>query len=272
MTNVIDSFKLTDQVIIITGGAGLLGSEYARAICEAGGIPMVADIDYVGAQKVAKSVGGGAMAIEVDVTKKESVETMVQGTLKKFGKIDGLVNNAALDPKFDGKNASEHTNSFENFPLEIWNKSIEVDLTGMFLCAQAVAPAMPASGKGSIVNVSSIYGLVGPDQKLYEKKNSKAPKSYKPVTYSVTKSAVLGLTKYLATYWAGKGIRVNTLTPGGVSKGHEDEFVENYSVRTPMGRMAKKNEYNGAVVFLLSDASSYMTGSNLVIDGGWTAW
>lgn len=274
--NVLNSFRLDGEVVIITGGVGLLGKEYSRAVAEAGGIPIVADINADEAMEVAKKVGAetGAKTLGwyVDVTDKDSVKALVRKILKQFGRIDGLVNNAALDPKLEGLHAKKHTHSFEDYPLELWNQSLAVDLTGMFLCAQAVAPAMISAGKGSIVNVSSTYGLVGPDQRLYQKNDSKAPTSFKPVTYSVTKSAVLGLTRYLATYWAGKGLRVNTLTPGGVYNNHDDEFVQHYSFRTPLGRMAKKHEYNAALVFLLSDASSYMTGSNLVIDGGWTAW
>lgn len=273
--SVLDSFRLDGRVIIITGGAGLLGREYALAISQAGGIPVVADINADNAAKVAKMVasktGAKTLALRVDVTDKDSVDAMVKQTLKRFGRIDGLVNNAGIDPKFEGSHANTHTNSFEDFPLDLWNQSLSVDLTGMFLCIQAVAPAMLSAGKGSIVNIASTYGLVGPDQRLYQKTDSKAP-TYKPVIYSVSKSAVLGLTRYLVTYWAGKNIRVNTLTPGGVYNDHDTGFVERYSYRTPLGRMAKKHEYNGAIVFLLSDASSYMTGSNLVVDGGWTAW
>lgn len=276
MTNVLDSFRLDGQVIIITGGAGLLGKQYVRAVAEAGGISIVADINADGAMKVAKAVGAKTgtktQAEYVDVTDKNSVTDLVQRTLKKFGRIDGLVNNAGIDPKFEGSHADKHTFSFENYPLELWNESLSVNLTGMFLCAQAVAGAMIPLGRGSIINVSSTYGLVGPDQRLYQSIDPKIRTKYKPVVYSVAKSGVLGLTRYLATYWAGKNIRVNTLTPGGVYNGHDDEFVKRYSYRTPLGRMAKKNEYNGALIFLLSDATSYMTGANLVIDGGWTAW
>lgn len=274
--NVLNNFKLSSKVIIITGGAGLLGKQYAKAIAEAGGIPIVADINFDSAKKVAKTVGAKTgtkvLGLYVDVTNENSVNTLVGEVLKRFGRIDGLVNNAAIDPKFGGSEAKKHTNSFEDYPVELWNQSLSVNLTGMFLCAQAVAPTMISRGKGSIVNISSTYGLVGPDQRLYQKNSQKRQKSFKPVAYSATKSGVLGLTRYLATYWAGKGIRVNTLTPGGVFNKHDKEFVKKYNYRTPLGRMAQKDEYNGAIVFLLSDASSYMTGSNLVIDGGWTAW
>lgn len=274
--SVLNNFRLDGKVVIITGGAGFLGREYSRAIAEAGGIPVIADINKTAAVKVAKEIsaktGTKTLGLYVDVANKDSVTDLVKQTLKHLRRIDGLVNNAALDPKFENLNANKHINSFENFPLDLWNKSLSVNLTGMFLCAQAVAPAMLSRGKGSIVNISSTYGLVGPDQRIYQKTNPKAPRSYKPITYSVTKSAVVGLTHYLATYWAGKNIRVNTLAPGGVYNNHDNKFVERYSYRTPLGRMAKKHEYNGAILFLLSDASSYMTGSNLVIDGGWTAW
>ena len=235
-----------------------MGREYSRAIAEAGGIPVVADINADSAQ------------FSVDVTDKKSVHALVKKTLKLYGRIDGLVNNAGIDPKFEGREAKKHTHSFEEYPLELWNQSMDVNITGMFLMAQAVAPAMLSQSKGSIVNIASTYGLVGPDQRLYQKKGAKP--MFKPVAYSVTKAGVLGLTRYLATYWAGRGIRVNTLTPGGVYHGHDKEFVKRYSDRTPLGRMAKQDEYNAAIIFLLSDASSYMTGSNLVIDGGWTAW
>lgn len=271
-----DQFKVNERVVIITGGAGLLGREYAHALAQAGAHVVVADIDGEGAAQVAASVGGETgvrtLGIQVDVSDKTSVTNLVQQTLAEFGRIDGLVNNAALNPKFEGEHATEHTTAFEEYPLELWNQSLAVNLTGMFLCAQAVAPPMLAQRRGSIVNVSSTYGLVGPDQRLYEKDDPQAPKMYKPVDYAVTKSAVLGLTRYLAAYWRDKGIRVNTLTPGGVYDQHDEEFVRRYSARTPLGRMANKSEYRGALLFLLSDASSYMTGSNLVVDGGWTAW
>ena len=276
MTDLPTQFDMTGWVVITTGGAGLLGREYAHALAQAGAQVVVADVNSPQAKATAEDVsrcsGMPVLAVSVDVADKESVQAMVDQVLTRFGHIDGLVNNAALDPKFDVHHAQEHTNAFEDYPLELWNRGLAVNLTGMFLCAQAVAPTMLRQGKGVIVNVSSTYGLVGPDQRLYEHDDPSAPRTYKPVIYSVTKSAVLGLTRYLATYWAGKGIRVNTLTLGGVFNDHPDEFVRRYSWRTPLGRMAEKSEYCGALLFLLSDASSYMTGANLVVDGGWTAW
>lgn len=273
--NSLEQFDLSRRVIIVTGGAGMLGREYARALAGAGARVVAADIDERAAQETAAaatSSGGEAVGVRVDVSDRESVQRMVGMTLERFGRVDGLVNNAALDPKFDAGQAGKHTSAFEDYPLELWNQSLAVNLTGMFLCAQAVAPAMLRQERGVVVNVSSIYGMVGPDQRLYERDDAGAPPSFKPVDYTVTKSAVLGFTKYLAAYWAGRGIRVNTLTLGGVYNDHDAEFVRRYSERAPLRRMAARGEYCASLLFLLSDASSYMTGGNLVVDGGWTAW
>ena len=276
MVKLVELFDLSDRVAILTGGAGLLGQEYAIALAQAGAHVVIADINSSEAGTLAAKVtvdsGVEALSAATDVSSKASVEAMVARTLAAFGRVDILINNAALDPKFDVQHAAEQVNAFEDYPLHLWNQGLAVNLTGMFLCAQAVARPMLAQGKGVIVNVSSTYGLVGPDQRLYEDDDPIAPKRYKPVVYSVTKSAVLGLTRYLATYWAGKNIRVNALTPGGVFRDHDEGFVRRYSYRTPLGRMARQDEYCGALLFLVSDASSYMTGANLVIDGGWTAW
>jgi 2-deoxy-D-gluconate 3-dehydrogenase len=184
--------------------------------------------------------------------------------------VDVLVNSAAIDPKFDASHSGLDDSAFETYPVELWRKALDVNLTGAFLCSQAVSAAMLKQGSGSIINLCSMYGLVGPDQRLYEKEGS--PMRYKPVFYPVTKAGILGLTRYLATYFAGKGIRANALTPGGIYNDNDEVFVKNYSARAVMGRMARKDEMNGALLFLASDASSYMTGSNLVVDGGWTAW
>jgi 2-deoxy-D-gluconate 3-dehydrogenase len=207
----------------------------------------------------------------VDVTVPESALKMVEQAVSKFGRLDILVNSAALDPKFDPENISDQSsNAFETYPLESWQKAIDVNLTGMFLACQAAARQMVKQSYGVMINICSTYGLVGPDQRLYERPDGLP--QFKPVYYSVSKAGVLGLTRYLATYYAGKPIRVNALTPGGVYNRHDDVFLKAYSARTVMGRMAEQDEMSGAVVFLASKASSYMTGANLVVDGGWTAW
>lgn len=267
-------FDVSGRVVVITGGAGLLGSAYARALGHAGARPVIADVDEAAARQraaeVAEATGSETLGIHVDVAKPDSVARMATEVLDEYGTVDGLVNNAALDPKFDEQSAEKHTNSFEEFPFEEWQRAMDVNVTGMFLVAQNLAPVMVESGHGSIVNIASTYGLVGPDQRLYQREGR--PTAYKPVTYSVSKAAVLGLTRYLATYYSGTGLRVNTLTPGGVYTDHDDEFVKRYSARTVLGRMAEREEISGPLLFLLSDASSYMTGANLVVDGGWTAW
>jgi NAD(P)-dependent dehydrogenase (short-subunit alcohol dehydrogenase family) len=270
-----DPFDVSNRTIIVTGGAGLLGRQYARALTGARASVVVADVNEGCVAELAASLAdqpGQAIGVGVDVTDEASVARLIRTTLETFGGIDGLVNNAALNPAVARDRTAAFDYSFERYPLELWNRTLAVNLTGMFLCTRAVAPAMLAQRHGVIVNVSSTYGLVGPDQRLYESGEPGVPPAYKPADYSVTKSGVLGFTRYLAAYWAGTGIRVNTLTPGGVLSDQPEEFVERYSARTPIGRMADRDEYSAALLFLLSDASSYMTGSNLVIDGGWTAW
>ena len=278
-------FNLSGRVAIVTGGAGLLGSEFCRTLAEAGAQVVIADISKEAADRLAASLnecwpasassgaGQRAAGVQTEVTSTDSVRTMVANALSIFGRVDILVNSAALDPKFDplhSANLAGEDSAFENYPLQLWNQALEVNLTGMFLCCQAAVKPMLAGGKGTIINLCSMYGLVGPDQRLYEREDK--PQQYKPVYYSVTKAGVLGLTRYLATYYAGREIRVNALTPGGVYNDHDEDFVRAYSSRAVIGRMARKDEMNGALLFLASDASSYMTGANLVVDGGWTAW
>lgn len=265
--------ELAERVVVLTGGAGLLGRRHVASLRRAGAHVVVADRDEVGAARAAaEGDGPPALPVRADLTDPADVRELVARTVRVYGRVDALVNNAALDPKFEPGHAGRHRSSFEEFPLDAWDAGLAANLTSAFLCTQAVAPHLRASGKGAVVNVASIYGLVGPDQRLYRDASDEGPPSFKPVVYSVTKSALVGFTRYLAAYWAGTGIRVNTLTLGGVENGHDEGFVARYSARTPLGRMARPDEYGRALCFLLSDASSYMTGANLVLDGGWTAW
>jgi NAD(P)-dependent dehydrogenase (short-subunit alcohol dehydrogenase family) len=282
MSSILDKFDLTGRVAVVTGGAGLLGKEFCRALAEAGATVVVADLNAQAAAAVAKTTqaesrhpeGFRCLGIQTDVTDPQSVKRMVETTLDAFGRLDILVNSAALDPKVDPQALAGRTTplgSFEDYPLEAWNTALNVNLTGMFLVTQAcVVPMLAQDKKGSIINICSTYGLNGPDQRIYRKEGR--PPTFKPVYYTVTKAGVLGFTKYLAAYYMGTQIRVNALTPGGVYNQHDDTFVANYSAKTILGRMAHKDEMNGGLLFLASDASSYMTGSNLVVDGGWTAW
>lgn len=277
MPRILDKFDLTGRVAVVTGGAGLLGKEFCRTLAESGGAVVVADLNEEYAIASAESLqkeGFHACGIRTDVTDAQSVARLVQSTLETFGRLDILVNSAALDPKVDPKALVTQTTplgSFEDYPLEAWNKALNVNLTGIFLITQAcVGPMLVQGKKGSIINICSTYGLNGPDQRIYRKEGR--PQTFKPVYYSVTKAGVLGFTKYLAAYYMDTEIRVNALTPGGVYNQHDETFCANYSAKTILGRMAKRDEMNGALLFLASDASSYMTGANLVVDGGWTAW
>lgn len=277
MKEIPELFDLTNRVAIVTGGAGLLGAEFCRTLAEAGAKVVVADIDREAAIQTALELsadGCDALGMQIDISASQSVQGLVADVLDTYQRVDILINSAALDPKFDPQHIPaggvQTDSAFETYPLSAWQQALDVNLTGAFLCCQAVAPAMLAQKSGVIVNISSMYGITGPDQRLYQRKGK--PPVYKPVYYSVTKAGMLGLTRYLATYYAGKNIRVNALTPGGVYNNHDDEFLQAYAARSVLGRMADKQEMNGALLFLASDASSYMTGANLVVDGGWTAW
>jgi len=271
-----EKFDLTGRVAVVTGGVGLLGAEFCRTLAEAGAAVAVVDLNASASQAVADTLTKGgykALALPTDITQPDSVNAAVEKVLSTFGRLDILVNSAALDPKFDpdAVNKGIAPGAFEDYPLDLWNAALNVNLTGMFLMTQAcVKPMIKQGKKGSIINICSTYGLNGPDQRIYVKEGKRV--AFKPVYYTVTKAGVMGFTKYLAAYYAGTEIRVNALTPGGVFNNHEDYFVKNYSAKTILGRMAKKDEMNGALLFLASDASSYMTGNNVVVDGGWTAW
>jgi len=276
MTNILDKFNLKDRVAVVTGGAGLLGAEFCRTLAEAGAAVAVVDLNAAGAEKVAaglSSTGARVRAVPTDLTDPASVQAMLAAVLSAFGRLDVLVNSAGMDPKFDAEAMEKGITPgrFEDYPLAQWQAAINANLTGTFLVTQAcVAPMLEQDQKGSIINICSTYGLNGPDQRLYLKKDG-SRLAYKPVYYTVTKAGILGFTKYLAAYYMGTEIRVNALTPGGVFNNHDDNFVERYSAKTILGRMAHKDEMNGALLFLASDASAYMTGGNVVVDGGWTA-
>jgi 2-deoxy-D-gluconate 3-dehydrogenase len=276
MMKIQEKFDLTGRVAVVTGAVGLLGAEFCRTLAEAGAAVVVVDLNASASQAVADTLtssGATALALPADITRPNEVNALVEKTLSAFGRLDILVNSAGLDPKFDPEAVGKGITpgAFEDYPLDLWNSALNVNLTGLFLVTQACVRPMIAQGrKGSIINICSTYGLNGPDQRIYIKDGERV--AFKPVYYTVTKAGVLGFTKYLAAYYSGTDIRVNALTPGGVFNNHEEYFVKNYSAKTILGRMAYKDEMNGALLFLASDASSYMTGNNVVVDGGWTAW
>lgn len=264
-------FSLEGKTAIVTGAHGLIGREHCTALYEAGASIVVADLDAAGSGVFAESLGERAFGIGLNVADRDSVLSARDEILERFGSIDILVNNAAINDMFESPKAASEQSKFENYPLEIWQKSLDVNLTGVFLCSQIFGTVMAEKGNGSIINVASTYGITAPDQSLYIKEDG-TQSFFKPPAYSVTKGGVIMFTKFLASYWGNKGVRVNTLSPGGVKNGQDEFFIGKYSAKTQLGRMADKSDYRGAVVFLASDASSYMTGANLVVDGGWTAW
>jgi NAD(P)-dependent dehydrogenase (short-subunit alcohol dehydrogenase family) len=269
-------FDLTGRVVVITGGGGLLGQRHGEAVAGAGGIPVLADLRTEHLKKegaeFAARYGPEASVIGVDITDTRSVESLLQTVLARYGRVDVLINNAANNPKMEAHSDVEFTR-VESFPMAQWHADLAVGLTGSFICSQVIGREMARVGKGVIVNVASDLALIAPDQRLYRKPGlPEELQPVKPVTYSVVKTGLLGLTRYLATYWATSGVRVNAISPGGVYTDQPDEFVARLANLIPLGRMARVDEYEGAILFLCSDASSYMTGANLVVDGGRTAW
>lgn len=261
-------FDLRGKVALITGGAGLLAAEHAIALMDHGASVILSDKNKaVCDQAVAVLNQNGytdLYSFQADVTSKESWELLLDEVVSKFGKLDILVNNAGFTNQSKSKNFDS---SFEDFPLEDWNNIMNVNLTGTFLGCQVIGKYMLSHGGGSIINIASLYGVVSPNHKMYPGTGIS-----QPVAYSVSKHGVVALTKYLATLWAEKGVRVNSLTPGGIWNGHQGLFLERFEQLIPIGRMSDKTELRGGIVYLASNASSHVIGHNLIIDGGWTAW
>jgi len=271
LPKVYERFFLAGKTVVVTGGTGILGRLYCKRLVEAGAQVVIADLDEDKCARLAEEIieetGGWAIGIPVDLSIEDSVIGWSKKVLDKCDYVDVLVNNAATkSPNFFAP--------LEDFPLSDWNHVVDVNITGMFLAIRELGPSMVRRGRGSIINVSSIYGIVGPDQRIYEGSwyEEMGGQINTPLVYSVTKGAVVAMTRYLATLWGSKGVRTNTLTPGGIFSGQNSVFCEKYSLKVPMGRMAQADEMVGALIFLASDASSYVNGQNIIVDGGWTAW
>jgi NAD(P)-dependent dehydrogenase (short-subunit alcohol dehydrogenase family) len=273
-----DRFDLTDKIAVITGGAGLLGVRHAEAIAEMGGTPVLVDIDEANvcarAAELAMNYRCHAVGLAADICQPEAVTGVLASVLRNFDRVDILINNAANNPKREPlPQMNAPWSRLEQFPLAIWNQDIAVGLTGAFLCSQIIGSELARRGNGVILNIASDLGVIAPDQRIYREPGLPPERQpAKPVSYSVVKHGIIGLTRYLATYWADRGVRVNSLSPGGVYTGQDEAFVERLVNLIPLKRMADQDEYKAAIVFLVSDASSYMTGANIVIDGGRTVW
>jgi NAD(P)-dependent dehydrogenase (short-subunit alcohol dehydrogenase family) len=266
-------FDLTGRVAVITGGAGLLGYHHGAILAAAGASIVVLDLAHANpalrAEQLQLAHGPECLGLAIDITSEESLMDARDAILAKFGRIDILINNAANNPKVEDQKPGQPWSRLENFPLATWNADIAVGLTGAFLCSRIFGQEMAKRGSGVILNVASDLAVIAPDQRLYRQEGlPEDEQPVKPVTYSVVKTALLGLTRYLSTYWVANGVRVNAISPGGVFNGQPDEFTAKLHALIPMARMAKKDEYQGAILFLCSDASSYMTGQNVVVDGG----
>jgi NAD(P)-dependent dehydrogenase (short-subunit alcohol dehydrogenase family) len=272
----LQKFSLKDKVVVITGGLGLLGRQHALAVGEAGGFSYLLDMDDASYPEVKDELSSHSCEhsyIHVDITCRDKIESVLEMILKQHHQADVLINNAALNPKFDKVVDSQSQSRLEHYSIDLFNKEVSVGLTGSLICSQVFGKHMADRKGGVILNICSDLGVVAPDQRLYKSEGCADDKNpVKPVSYSIIKHGLVGLTRYIATYWAQKGVRCNALLPGGVYENQSEEFVEKLTNLIPMGRMANKDEYHGAIQFLISDASKYMNGSLLVMDGGRTCW
>lgn len=270
-------FDLTKKVIVITGASGLLGRQHAEAIAMSGGFPVLLDLNQatldIMAQELAQKHNVKCRGYVVDITNEESVKTNCANVLSFFGRIDGLVNNAANNPKVENS-AEVNFSRMEFFPMDVWENDLNVGLKGSFLCTKYYGYAISKNKMGgSIVNISSDLGLISPDQRLYRVEGLKEEQQpVKPVTYSVVKTGLIGLTRYVSTYWSDKNVRCNAICPGGVENNQNEAFLAEIKKRIPLNRMANKEEYMGLLIFLLSDSASYINGAVIAADGGRTTW
>lgn len=269
-------FDLNGAVAIITGGAGLLGIKHAEAILMGGGIPVLIDIAADAAahwaRHLSESYGSRVLSYAADITNPAQVQALLEFVLNETDRVDVLINNATNNPKVEDPGGANWSR-LENFSLAQWNADMAVGLTGAFLCSQIIGSAMARRGRGVILNIASDLGVIAPDQRIYRQPGlTEDAQPVKPVSYSVVKTGLIGLTRYLATYWVAQGVRCNSISPGGVYNGQPDDFVQRLTNLIPMARMADPDEYQAAILFLCSDASSYMNGTNLVMDGGRTVW
>ncbi len=266
-------FNLKRNVTVITGGAGLLGYNFVKSIFENNGIPVVIDNDKKKIKEIKqdfyKIYKKDLDCYHVNITKKKNIKKNLNTLVKKYGKIHSLINNAARNPKYSNKITNSN---FENYSINEWIKDCEIGLTGSLICSQIYGSSISKNKNGgTIINISSDLGLISPDQRIYQKSNKKK-QFIKPVSYSIIKTGLIGLTRYLSTYWGNKNVRCNCICPGGIQNNHDSEFLKKITKLIPLGRMAQKNDYNGLIIFLLSDSSSYLNGSIISADGGRTSW
>lgn len=270
-------FDLKGKIIVISGAAGLLGRKHAEAVASYGGTPILLDLSQKVVDKFAdklnKTYEVNAMGFSVDITDEKAIKQNAKKIIKEYSRVDGLINNAAINPKLEN-DKKKNFSRLENFPLKTWNEELSVGLTGSFLCAKYYGSEISKNlNGGSIVNISSDLGLISPDQRLYAVKGQKKNlQAVKPISYSVVKTGLIGLTKYLATYWADKNVRCNAMCPGGVENDQPEDFLREVKFRIPLGRMASSEEYQSTLVWMLSDASGYLNGAIVPIDGGRTSW
>ena len=270
-------FDLKDKVIVVTGATGLLGKQHAIALAAHGANPIILDLNKEKVNSLANEINKeylvNATGYNVDITNEDCVKFNTNQIIKKYGKIDGLINNAANNPKIES-NGLNNSTRLENFLISDWNKDISVGLTGSFLCSKYYGQKISENTNGGcIINISSDLALISPDQRLYMKKNvNENEQPVKPISYSVVKSGLIGLTKYLATYWADKNVRCNAICPGGIENGQDENFIKSLSSLIPLNRLAKINEYQSTIIWMMSDSSSYLNGAIISIDGGRTTW